>query len=158
MNKQNKQRLNELHLKEMTAKFPSVPVNCIPSYNCKETGANDLTRLIKDFINLSGYQAERISTTGRMIDNTKISTDVLGNSRTIGSMKYIPGTSTKGSADISATIKGRSVKIEVKWDKDKQSDAQKEYANSVERAGGIYYIARTFDDFIVFFDNFINSL
>jgi hypothetical protein len=65
----------------------------------------------------------------------------------IGSGKWIPGSMTRGSADISATIKGRSVKIEVKM-KDKQSPDQKRYQQQVEAAGGIYIIVHSMDEFI----------
>ena len=65
------------------------------------------------------------------------------------------GTSTAGSADISATIKGRSVKIEVKIGKDRQSEAQKRYQENIEKAGGTYYIAKNFDDFVIFFNEFV---
>jgi len=113
--------------------------------------ANGLTTAIIRWIILNGYQAERISTTGRWIDNSKIVTDVLGNRKKIGSGKYIKGTGTNGSADISATIKGKSIKIEVKIGKDKQSEAQIKYQQMIEKAGGIYFIAKNFDDFFNFY-------
>jgi hypothetical protein len=113
--------------------------------------ANGLTKAIISWINLNGYQAERISTTGRYVDNSKIVTDVLGNRKKIGSGKYIKGTGTNGSADISATIKGKSIKIEVKIGKDKQSEAQIKYQQMIEKAGGIYFIAKNFDDFYNFY-------
>jgi hypothetical protein len=113
--------------------------------------ANALTYAIISWINLNGYQAERISTTGRYVDNSKIVTDVLGNRKKIGSGKYIKGTGTNGSADISATIKGKSIKIEVKIGKDKQSEAQIKYQQMIEKAGGIYFIAKNFDEFYGFY-------
>jgi hypothetical protein len=73
-------------------------------------------------------------------------------------MQYIKGTSTNGTADISATIKGRSVKIEVKIGKDRQSDAQKQYEQDVIKAGGLYFIARDFDSFIEWYDKIILEL
>lgn len=111
--------------------------------------ANELTKSIITYIQLMGGQAERISTTGRVIDNRTTYTDVVGFKRTIGTTKWIPGTTTKGSADISATIQGKSVKIEVKIGKDKQSNAQIKYQAEVEKSGGIYYIARNFEDFYI---------
>ena len=116
--------------------------------------ANSLTKAIVKWINLNGYQAERISTSGRWVDNSKVVTDVLGNQKKIGSGKYIKGSGTKGSADISATIKGRSIKIEVKM-KDKQSEAQIEYQKAIERAGGIYFIAKDFDSFYEFYSTLV---
>ena len=72
--------------------------------------------------------------------------------------KWTPGQSTKGTADISATIRGRSVKIEIKWKNDRQSDVQKEYQASIERAGGVYIIVRTFDDFVEWYEQFTLGL
>jgi hypothetical protein len=110
--------------------------------------ANGLTKAIITFLKLHGCQAERISNTGRYIDDTRIVTDVIGFKRKIGSGKYIKGTGTNGTADISATIRGKSVKIEVKIGKDRQSDAQKKYQDDIERAGGLYWIAKDFESFI----------
>ena len=121
-----------------------------------DTTANGLTKCVIDYINLIGGQAERISNTGRYIDNSKIVTDVLGNRQKIGSGKYIKGTGTNGTADISATFKGKSIKIEIKM-KDKQSEAQKEYQQAIERAGGIYFICHNFDEFLEKFNTFANQ-
>ena len=117
--------------------------------------ANGLTKAIVKWINLNGYQAERISTSGRWVDNSKVVTDVLGNQKKIGSGKYIKGSGTKGSADISATIKGKSIKIEVKIGKDRQSEVQIEYQKAIERAGGIYFIAKDFNSFYEFYSTLV---
>ena len=139
-------KLKELYLTANKKKYPSIPdfARCTPNYSDKT--ANGLTKSIIDFINLTGYQAERISNTGRQLDNRKTVKDILGNTRTIGSVKFIPGTGCNGTADISATIQGKSVKIEVKI-KDKQSPAQIEYQKKIESAGGIYFIAKDFQSF-----------
>jgi hypothetical protein len=129
----------------------------VPKTTYTDKTANGLTKCIVHWLNLNGWQAERISTTGRYIDNSKIVTDVLGNRKKIGSGKYIKGSGTNGSADISATIKGRSIKIEVKIGKDRQSDAQKKYQEMIEKAGGIYFIATDFDDFMMFYKGIIEQ-
>lgn len=128
-------------------KYPSIPeyAICVPSYNDKT--ANGLTKCIIDFINNTGGQAERINNTGRQIDNRQTVKDTLGNVRTIGSVKWIKGTGKNGTADISATIHGKSVKVEVKIGKDKQSHEQKEYQKSIEYSGGLYFIAKDFNTF-----------
>lgn len=156
MNKENKKRFEQLYLKNKLENYPSFTgrENCIPSANIKENGANSLTRLVIDFLEFNNYQAERISSMGRYIDGTKQVTDCIGRKRTIGTGKYVKSTTTNGTADISATIKGRSVKIEIKWKKDSQSDDQKKYQQSIEKSGGIYIIVKTFDDFVDWFDNF----
>lgn len=112
-----------------------------------DKNANELTQSIIAFIRLKGGQAERISNTGRVIDTRKTYTDVLGHRRTIGATQWVPGTGTPGSADISATIAGTSVKIEVKFGRDRQSEAQKKYQAEIERAGGVYFVAKTFEEF-----------
>lgn len=156
MNKENKKRFEQLYLKNKLENYPSFigRENCMPPANTKEAGANDLTRLVIDFIIFNDGQAERISSMGRYIDGTKQVTDCIGRKRTIGTGKYVKSTTTNGTADISATIKGRSVKIEIKWKKDTQSDNQKKYEESVNKAGGIYIIIKTFDDFVDWFDDF----
>jgi len=140
-------QLKELSLAHSRTRYPDLPeyARCTRSYN--DRTANGLTKCIIDFLTFSGWQAERINSTGRPIDNTKIITDVLGSKRRIGSMKWIPGTGTKGTADISATINGRSCKIEVKM-KDRQSEDQKRYEEQVIRAGGLYWIVRSFEEFL----------
>ena len=156
MNKENKKRFQDLYLKIKLISHPSFigRENCMPHANIKEAGANDLTRLVIDFLEMNGYQAERISSMGRYIDGTKQVTDCIGRKRTIGSGKYVKSTTTNGTADISATIKGRSVKIEIKWQKDTQSKDQKAYEASINKAGGIYIIVKTFDYFVDWFDDF----
>ena len=59
--------------------------------------ANTLTKQIIKFIQLNGGQAERVNNIARKIGN-----------------RFVKSNMTKGTADIHCTIKGRSVKIEVK--------------------------------------------
>jgi hypothetical protein len=143
--------LRQLHLNASRQNFPSVPEHArtAPSYSDKT--ANSLTKCIISFINLTGGQAERISNTGRYVDNRKKYTDVLGNTRTIGSVQWIKGTGENGTADISAIINGRSVKIEVKVGRDRQSTEQKQYQQRIEKAGGIYVIAKDFQSFYLWY-------
>lgn len=133
-----------------------LPPDYVVRTKYNDSTANGLTKCVIDYINLSGGQAERISNTGRYIDESRIVTDVLGNRKKIGSGKYIKGTGTNGTADISATFKGKSIKIEIKM-KDKQSEAQKEYQQNIERAGGIYFICHNFDEFLDKFNTFANQ-
>ena len=131
-----------------------MPTEYVVRTKYTDTTANGLTKCVIDYINFIGGQAERISNTGRYIDESRIVTDVLGNRKKIGSGKYIKGTGTNGTADISATFKGKSIKIEIKM-KDKQSEVQKEYQQAIERAGGIYFICHNFDEFLEKFNTFV---
>ncbi len=153
MNKENKAKLQELYLKDFKEKYPNVPDHCIPMQKFNDTTANGLTKTIIKFIQMIGGQAERISNQGQYRDNTKISIDVLGRQRIIGSKGWTKGTGQNGTADISAIYKGVSFKIEVKIGKDKQSEDQKKYQQDVQRAGAVYIIAKDFDNFIIDFKN-----
>lgn len=146
------QILRQMAAAEMKRKHTSYPENLtlpVKPYNDKT--ANGLTRCIIDFLKFSGWQAERINTTGRPIDRREIVTNVIGQKRQIGSVEWIRSGSTPGSADISATIRGRSVKIEVKCratGDHYQSEGQKLYQKQIEAAGGLYFIARDFQSFM----------
>ena len=142
-----KQLESEL-MKLKRLKYPSIPAECLAPITHTDKTANGLTKAIIAFIQLNGGQSERINTMGRPIDRRKVYTDTVGITRTIGSVEWIPGTGTKGSADISATIKGKSVKIEVKIGADRQSEAQRKYQQDIEQAGGLYFIAKDFTSFV----------
>lgn len=112
----------------------SMPPDYVPRKKFTDKTANGLTKCIITFLRCMGNQAERISNMGRPVVSR-------------GSVSWIPGSGTKGTADVSATIRGKSVKIEVKIGADRQSEAQKRYEADVKAAGGHYFIAKTWDDF-----------
>ncbi|SDB33693.1 hypothetical protein SAMN03097699_0775 [Flavobacteriaceae bacterium MAR_2010_188] len=154
--------LKQMAKDSLRLKNPNVPIYALPKTpKYTQITSNGLTKCVIDFLSFEGHQAERISTTGRFIDNTKQVVDVLGRSRTIGSKQWIKSNTTNGSSDISATIYGRSVKIEVKCaatGDHYQSKDQKAYQRSIEQAGGIYVIARTFDGFYEWYLQFKRGL
>jgi hypothetical protein len=155
MNKANKDRLRALEIQQLKTKYPSMRPELIPLTDWKDTSANGLTKCIMFWINALGGQAERISSQGQYREGKKIKVgtgEIQYEKQLPG--KWTPGQSTKGTADISATIRGRSVKIEVKYGNDKQSDAQKQYQEAIEKAGGTYIIAKTFDDFVLWYEKF----
>lgn len=146
-------QLKALKLAHLKQQSPNVPEYAIPMPKYEDKTANGLTRCIIDWITLNGGQAERISSSGRYIDGSKVVSSHIGQRKTIGSGKWIPGSSKNGTADISAIIKDKngfamSVKIEVKIGRDKMSEAQQRYKESVEAAGGAYWIAKSFEHFM----------
>jgi len=158
--------LKALHdMANQNARQKYIDAGVDPAYSAekkfKVNSANSLTKAIKTFLILSGHQCERISTTGRVIDERQTYYDVLGHQKQIGRMRYIPGTVTRGSADLSSIIRrpgekyGISVKIEVKWKKDRLSSDQKIYCQAVEKAGGIYIVATDFDSFYNWYVQFM---
>jgi hypothetical protein len=151
------EKLKELKLNSSISDHPNVPRYAIALPKYTDATANGLTKCILDYLQLCNHQAERINTMGRPIDNRKQVTDVVGRTKTIGTMTWGKSTATKGSADISATILGRSVKIEVKIGADRQSEHQKIYQEAIEKSGGQYWIVKNFDDFHEKYENFLLS-
>jgi hypothetical protein len=150
-------QLKEMALDYSREMHPDLPeyARYIKPYSDKT--ANELTRAVIDFLKYKGHQAERVSVTGRYIDNTKVITDTLGFKKKIGSGKWIKSSMQPGTSDISATIKdkngiGISVKIEIKIGGDRQSEAQKQYQKGVEMAGGKYWLVRSFDEFMKYYN------
>ena len=145
--------LESLVFEAKRKRYPSIKPEYLAKAEFTDKAASGLTKCITSFIQLKGGQAERINTTGRAIDRQTTFSDVTGRTRTIGRIEWIPGTSTNGSSDISATLKGRSVKIEVKIGRDHQSQAQKDYEQAITKAGGIYYIAHDFKSFLTWYNS-----
>jgi hypothetical protein len=97
--------------------------------------ANGLTQAIVKFLLWNNHRATRIMSSGRWVKD-----------------KYIPGTTRKGAADISSTIKGRSVMWEVKVGKDAASEYQLREQEIERRAGGEYFFVRSFEEFLMNYD------
>jgi len=100
--------------------------------------ANGLTQAIVKFLLWNGHRATRISSSGRMIKG-----------------KYIPGATRRGASDISATIFGKSVQLEIKIGADKPSEYQLREQELERKAGGVYEFIHNFDQFLTWYDNFI---
>ena len=131
--------LERLALEHFRRNHPGFPEAAIPSQSYRDNTANGLTQCIVAFIRFHGGQAERINTTGIPQQRG-------------GRVVWRTSNTTKGSADISATIAGRSVKIEVKIGADRQSEAQRRYQIAIEQAGGLYFIAKNFTGFVEWYD------
>lgn len=138
---------------EAREKHPNIDPKYLARRKYRDDSANGLTKCVIDFLRLSGSQAERINCTGRPIDNTEVVENVLGDRRRIGSVKWLPTSGQKGTADISATIRGRAVKIEIKHGRDKQRPDQVAYQQEVERAGGVYLIIHSLSEFVQWYNN-----
>jgi hypothetical protein len=158
MKRSNKDKLNALMMEQLKQKYPNMPEAYIPKTDWTDNSANDLTKCVIAWIQFNGGQAERISSQGQYREGAKIQvgSGIMAHTKQLPG-KWTPGQSTKGTADISATIRGRSVKIEIKQ-KDKQSEAQKQYQQAIENAGGVYIIVRNFDDFVIWYNDFISKI
>jgi hypothetical protein len=130
--------LERLSTNAARLKHTSFPIQALAPRKYRDDTANSLTCCIVAYINLMGGFASRISNHGTY--STKL-------------RKYIPGTSRKGLSDIMATYHGKSLHIEVKIGRDRQSEAQKRTESEVTGAGGQYFIARSFSEVKEWFDN-----
>lgn len=138
--------LSEMHLEDNRIRHPNFPDSARPRKRYTDKTTNGLTNCIKDFLNFSGHQAERVNVMARARDKRKTVYDTMGGAKQIGSIEYIPSGSTPGTSDISSIVFGLPWKIEIKR-KDSQSPEQKKYQENVERAGGRYNIYKDFETF-----------
>ena len=136
MTKENKERIKAAKKRYDAREHPDFPYPVPAKVN--DNSANAVTSIIIKFLVWEGHQAERINTMGRMVTETKIKQSLVFKTVT-DNKKWIPTTGTRGSADISSTIRikiagiavGLSVKWEVKFKKDRQSNDQKKYEASI---------------------------
>lgn len=139
-----KQRYYDAHNLHISKIAPSVikdGLYTLPSVP-KVATANGLTQFICNYINWLGYRATRISSAGRVIKSQR------------GSI-YIPSTTRRGTADISSTIKGRSVMWEIKVGNDKPSKFQLEEQAKERAAGGEYFFVGSPLEFFLLFDELL---
>ena len=151
-----KERYNEVHRKYMEVKCHTVVADghySQPKYPDIRK-SNGLTNYIVNAINWQGGNATRVSSAGRLVDATEKQKS--GTILTV--KKYIPSTTRKGTADVTATIRGRSVKFEIKIGADKASaDQLKEQAREIS-AGGYYFFVKTPEDFWLCYEKVIQDI
>ncbi len=150
-------QLSDLDLEAQHKARPNFPKEYLVRTKFVDTTANGLTEAVVTFLNLSGHRADRISSSGRYIDDSKIVTDVTGAQRVLGKGKWIKGQTRKGYSDINSTIFGFSVQIEIKM-KDKVSKEQIAFAEAERKAGGQYWVVRSFEEFIKNYTQFVEEL
>jgi len=115
--------------------------------------SNGITQMICNFLHWKGHRATRVNVSGRLVD----SKEKQASGNVIGVKKWIPSSTRKGTADISATIKGRSVMIEIKVGRDKPRPDQLSEQERERRAGGIYEFISTPEQFFELYDFVVNS-
>ena len=113
--------------------------------------ANGLTKSIINFLTWRGHRATRINSTGRIIKAPQRQESGVS----LMTAKYIPGTTRRGTADISSTIVGRSVMWEVKIGADRPSEYQLLEQQREQAAGGLYIFVKTFELFLEEYDKIV---
>jgi len=137
-----KQRYHQAHEQDFKTKYSQAYNNGMYfATKMPDTSkANGLTQAIIKFLLWSGHRATRVSSSGRMIKG-----------------KYIPGATRRGAADISATIKGRSVMLEIKIGSDRPSQEQLREQELERKAGGCYEFVKSFEVFLGVYDQLIKQ-
>lgn len=141
--------LNQL-LTDIKYKDSKLPEHARVPKNFSERGATNIEKAICAFLKSQGHQAEQIKNKGTWVDESYEYVNVMGQTKRAGTGKFVKGSGTNGTADLSASIKpykfkfAVSVKIEVKWNNDPWREDQKKYCKAIQDAGGVYVIARDF--------------
>jgi hypothetical protein len=132
-----KERYNAAHKEWFQEQYPNAWKDGLYSPPPMPTisKANGLTKYITNFLFWKGHRATRVNVQGRIVNG-----------------KWIPSSTRKGSSDISATIKGRSVMIEIKVGSDRPRSEQLQEQERERRSGGIYEFIRTADEFLELYD------
>jgi hypothetical protein len=115
--------------------------------------SNGLTKFITNYLTWQGHRATRINSTGRLIDGQQRQES--GAILTV--KKWIPGTTRRGTADVSSTIRGRSVMFEVKVGRDRPSEYQLKEQELERKAGGEYFFTHDPDEFFAQYDSLFVS-
>ena len=133
-------------------KHSKVPEHCRPVVSFKESSSGELTKSVIAFLRLKGHYAKRLSSEGRYRPGDEV-TNVLGHKI---SMKgsWISGSNT-GMPDVISVLspKGLFAGWEIKFGKDRQGPDQKAFEDQVKKAGGLYFIVKTWDGFIFDYNN-----
>ena len=115
--------------------------------------ANGLTTFICNFLLWHEHRATRVNVMGRLVEGKeKHGNDI------VTVKKYIPSSTRRGTSDISATIRGRSVMIEIKIGADRPSPYQLAEQVKERRAGGIYEFVSSPSDFFNLYDSIMNEI
>ena len=121
---------NELNAK----KHPDLPAFALVKKAFKDATANELTKtIIFDLYWVREGVGYRINN-GAIYD--------------VKRQVYRKGVQRKGIPDIIGIINGRFIGIEVKIGRDRQSADQKEIEKEITEAGGVYFIAKSYDDYL----------
>lgn len=145
-----RQRYNEAHRLWFSLEYPGTfkDGHYTPPLYPDVTKANGLTNYVLNYIKWAGYRSTRVNVQGRLIDKA-VKTEA-GN--IFYDKRMIKSSTRKGAADVSSTIKGRSVMWEIKVGRDRPSQAQLDEQARERKAGGEYFFTRTVEEFLDQFD------
>lgn len=119
------------------AKYPKIPPECRAKYKFTDKDANGLTRAIIAHLQMHGYFAARVNSTG-----------VYDQARGL----WRKSNARRGLADITAVINGRAVQLEIKAGNDRPRAEQMRVQREVQTAGGVYEFVHNFTEYIALYE------
>lgn len=128
-------QLNEFAIQLNAKKYENVPPHAVPRPKVlSDKDANSLTAsVLFDFIHIRGGYAFRVNNMG-----------VYDAKRGV----YRKGGTVKGIPDIIGLIDGRFIGIEIKFGSDRMSADQMEMKREIESNGGIYIVAKRYEQYV----------
>lgn len=132
----------------------------------KVTSSNGLRRAIINFMVWSGHHLEATNNMGRPIAKSYEKFNILSGrlEKISNGIDWQKGSGIRGSSDAKGHLRHPKhtfaipLYIEIKYNKDKQSDEQIKYEAKINSTGGIYLIAKTMEQFFISYDNLLLSL
>lgn len=138
------------------ARYPNRPAHTLTFKTYRDNNANSLTTAIIDYIRYLKGSASRVNTQGQYREGQTLERGLTYEIREQG--KWTPSGSDNGTADILGTFRGQAIAIEVKFGKDKLSEAQERWRDEWIKPGsdGIYLVAKSFQQFFEAFNSLFN--
>lgn len=137
------QILSELDLKAKQEKYQSVPAYALGLTKFNDSTTNGLTMCVLKWLTLKGHYCSRIQSQGQYNPTLKM---------------WTKSNVKRGIGDILTIINGKTIMIEIKVKKDRQSQYQKDTQIEVQQSGGTYLIVRDFESFYTWYQDFTSRL
>ncbi len=128
-------QLEQLSYEADRLKYPNIRPEHLARRSFRDDTASGLTACIVKYASLNGSFASRLNNMGVYRKG-----------------KYTRPTSRRGLPDILITKGGQSIFVEVKVGRDKMSQHQEAVRNDQRKAGGLYMVASSFEQFKAWFD------
>jgi hypothetical protein len=125
--------LNDFKTAQNCKRYPNLPKSAVAKGGFKDSNANELTKaILYHFEEVLGGLAFRVNNTGIYDPRAK---------------RFRSSHTRKGIPDIIAVLHSVFIGIEVKYGKDRMSPHQKQMQKDIEAAGGLYFVAKTFEQY-----------
>lgn len=145
-----KARYQQAHKENFKQQFPHAhrDGHYIEPIYPKVRESNGMQTAIVNYLNWMGHRAKRINNMGRLVDGV----DVTESGAKITAKKWIPSAAGRGQSDVSSTLWGKSVQLEIKAGNDKPSADQLKEQAKERKAGGIYEFIFSIEAFFELYD------